>query len=139
MIDSMLLNVSKGPCQKRMIEVALQQVQYACYHGVSRGSRSINSDAPGHWAFHLLAHNHNILLDPILRQERSFRVRVAASTLFRIRLPYNIPSIKFSIDPALLKHGPKGDKDAEADSKDNQENTCPRISSNRDGHPLREV
>jgi hypothetical protein len=88
----------------------------------------------------MLAPNHNILLDPILCQERYFRVRIAANTLFRIRFPYNnnIPSIKLSIDPALLKHGLEGDKEAEDDSEDNQEDTGPSISTNRHGHPLRD-
>ena len=89
----------------------------------------------------MLAHNHNIPLDPILRQERYLRVRIAANTLFRILFPYNnnIPSIKLSIDPALLEHGLDGDEEAEDNSEEYQEDTRPGISTNRHGHPLQAV
>lgn len=118
----------------------LQQVQYARNHSIKRSSRSISSDAPRSCTLNMLAHNHNILLNPILRQERSFGVRIAPDTLRRICLPSNnITSIKLSIDPAVLKHGLENDEEAEDNSEDNQEDTSPSISTNRHGDRLRKV
>src|SRR5277367_4479855 len=103
MIDSVLLNVSKAMSEENE-RSSLQQVQYASNHSINRSSRPINSDSPPSRIFHMLTHNHNILLNPAPRQESSVKFRIAADSLLRIRFFHNdnIPSINLSVDPALL-------------------------------------
>jgi hypothetical protein len=86
------------------------------------------------------AYNHNILLDPVLRQKGFVGFRIASDALL-IWFPYNddITSIKLGIDPALLKYGLDGDEEAEDNSEGNQEVTGSSASIDRRRHPRRRV